>query len=138
MIGQRTVRPTAAEERDAYELATLRDADTCQRCRRNCGPIARDHRKGRGVGGLTIVANLQCLGLGCHTWKTEHPADALEDGWTVPGWADPETFPARRWVGTKRGTLRLAWVVYDNEGAWVEITEEEAARLRWGGQRDGR
>ena len=132
MIAQRAVRPTAAEEREAYELATIRDNDTCQRCRRNCGPTARDHRKGRGVGGLTIVANLQVLGLRCHTWKTEHPKDVIEAGWTVPGWADPEEYPAARWVPTKRGTLRLAWVLYDREGGWVEITEEEAAARREG------
>jgi len=132
MIGQRTARPTAAEERDAYEVATLRDADTCQRCRRDCGPTARDHRKGRGVGGLTIVANLQVLGLGCHTWKTEHPKDALEAGWTVPGWAEPEEYPAARWVPTKRNTLELVPVLYRNDGTWDRITEEEAARRRRG------
>ncbi len=129
MIGPKARPPSAAEEADAYEVATNRDANTCQRCRRNCGPIARDHRKNRGQeGGWTIPSNLQCLGLGCHIWKTEHPEQAVADGWAVPGYrmAVPREWPAARWVRTERGTLRRAWVLYDDEGGWQEITETEA------------
>ena len=138
MIGPKVAVPSKAAERDAYELVTLRDADTCQRCRRNCGwgVTSRHHRKNRSVGGRTEVANLTVLGgtgtTGCHGWVTEHPRDALEAGWTVPGWADPEEFPAARWVPTMRGTLRPAWVLYDREGGWVEISEEEATARREG------
>lgn len=128
MIGQKVAKPTSAQEADAYELATLRDSNTCQRCRRNCGPIARDHRKNRGQGGWTIPSNLQCLGLGCHTWKTEHPEDAVVEGWAVPGFpmAVPREWPARRWLATEHGMLRLAWVLYDDAGLWEEIDEAEA------------
>lgn len=129
MRGQKAVKPTPAEERDAYELATVRDRDTCQRCLRYCGPIARDHRKNRGQGGLTVPSNLQCLGLGCHTWKTEHPAQAVADGWAVPGYpmADPAEWPAFRWLPAGRpATYRRAWVLYDDAGGWVEVAEEEA------------
>lgn len=120
--------PTAAEEADAYEVATNRDGNTCQRCLRDCGPIARDHRKNRGQGGWTVPSDLQCLGLGCHTWKTEHPEEAVAEGWAVPGWprADWREWPARRWLKTERGTLRKSWVLYDDEGGWLEISETEA------------
>lgn len=131
MIGPKIATPTAAEERDAYELATLRDADTCQRCRRDCGPIARDHRQNRRRGN-TRVSNLQCLGLRCHQWKTEHPSEATFGGWAVPSWADPAEWPARRWVTTPRNTLALAWVLYDDAGGWSEITDGHATRLREG------
>src|SRR5690606_40618483 len=119
-IGPKTVKPTPREEREAYELATLRDRDTCQRCRRNCGQgfTSRDHRKGRGVGGLTVVSNLRVLGgtgtLGCHGWKTANPAAALEEGWAVPGYATPAEWPARRWLRGEHGIVRLAWVLYDD------------------------
>lgn len=126
MIGPKVKPPTKAEERDAYEVTTYRDVDTCQRCRRDCGPTARDHRRNRSQGGWTVPSNLQVLGLTCHLWKSEHPAAAVADGWGVPGWADWAEWPARRWVRTEQDLLRLAWVIYDNEGGWAEITEAEA------------
>jgi hypothetical protein len=124
-------KPTPADEADAYELATLRDGDTCQRCLRNCGwgVTSRDHRKDRSVGGLTVVSNLQVLGgtgtTGCHGWKSAHPAEAVAEGWAVPGYADPAEWPARRWMRTVAGR-RLAWVLYSDDGGVTEITEEEA------------
>lgn len=132
MILPKTPKPSKADERDAYELATLRDDNTCQRCRRNCGPVARDHRQNRQPGN-TILVNLQCLGLQCHIWKTEHPKEALAEGWAVPSWADPHEWPARRWLKSSLGTLRLGWVLYrdtpDADGRlWDEITVEEAVR----------
>jgi hypothetical protein len=128
-------KPTRAQEADAYELVTLRDRDTCQRCRRQCGPSNRDHRKGRGVGGHTVVSNLQILGgsgtTGCHGWKTANPAAAVAEGWSVPGYADPAEWPARRWRRIEHGVLELCWVLYmdgpDADGAlWVRITDDEA------------
>ena len=132
-------KPTPAQEREAYELATLRDRDTCQRCRRNCGwgVTSRDHRKGRGVGGLTTVVNLQVLGgtgtTGCHGWKSSHPAEAVAEGWSVPSWADPAEWPARRWLSSGNGLLRLAWVLYTADGRWEELSDEGAARRMSGG-----
>lgn len=125
MITPKLAKPTKADEADAYELATLRDHDTCQRCRRDCGPSARDHRQNRRAGN-TRSSNLQCLGLACHIWKTEHPRLALEEGWAVPSWGDPAEWPARRWIRTELGTQRLSWVLYDDLGYWVEISEGDA------------
>lgn len=126
-------KPTKAQEADAYELATLRDNDTCQRCRGACGPSNRDHRKGRGVGGRTVVSNLQVLGgsgtTGCHGWKTTHPAAALAEGWSVPGWADPATYPAARWF--RDG---LGWCLYADDGGISRITADEARRRMEGGK----
>jgi len=115
------------------------DGNMCQRCRRpSCQPIARDHRKNRSQGGLTVVENLQLLGLPCHEWKTEHPAEANEEGWGVPGWAEPADYPARRWIRGIGGVLRPAWVLYEAAADWgdgpgyVEITDAEAAERRAG------
>jgi len=126
MIGPKLTLPTPREEREAYELVTLRDADTCQRCRRNCGPVARDHRRNRSQGGWTVVSNLQCLGLGCHTWKTEHPQDANDEGWGCPSWVHWREWPARRWVADGAGGLDLVWVLYRDDSLWDVLTDEEA------------
>lgn len=137
MITPKQPKPSARAEQEAYELVALRDQDLCQRCRRDCGPIARDHRRNRSQQGLTVVENLQCLGLTCHDWKTAHPDEANRTGWGVPGWADPAEFPAKRWLLTGVGTLRLGWVLYLPVDAWPtawrpedtyrEITDVEAA-----------
>lgn len=130
-----TPRPSKADEADAYEIVTLRDAGTCQRCRRNCGPFNRDHRQNRRPGN-TRASNLQGLGgsgtTGCHGWKTTHPQEANEQGWGCPSWADPAEWPARRWVAGGY-VLRLAWVLYDDEGGWREISDAEAELRMKGG-----
>lgn len=130
-ITQRLPKQTKREEEIAYEIVTLRDKNVCQKCKRNCGPIARDHRQNR-QGNNTVPSNLQCLGLECHLWKTEHPADAIAEGWAVPRWADPLVWPARRWVPTGMGTVAAAWVVYDNAGGWHRISDDDAARRMTG------
>jgi len=125
-------QPSKADEADAYELVTLRDGDRCQRCLRNCGwgVTSRDHRKDRSLGGLTVVSNLQVLGgtgtTGCHGWKSAHPAEAIAEGWAVPGYADPAEWPARRRVRGQYGIYIDIWVLYDDGGGVREITEEEA------------
>jgi hypothetical protein len=127
MIAPKTQKPSKADEHDAYELVTLRDMNSCQRCGRDCGPIARDHRQNRQSGN-TIVSNLQLLGLGCHQWKTEHPRAAIAEGWAVPSWADPREWPARRWFTGDYGIKTLGWVLYRDNGDVLEITESEAVR----------
>lgn len=123
MVWQKTRKPTPAEERRAYELVELRDV-SCVKCLR--GDIQRDHRKNRSQGGLTITSNVHLLCVDCHAWKTEHPVEASADGLAVPGWAVCAEFPARRWIPTAHGTLRRAWVLYDDEGGWTEISHMEA------------
>lgn len=134
VIGPKVPAPTPAEERRAYDIATERDDFTCQRCLGWCGAPQRDHRKNRSQGGLTLASNLQLLGLTCHSWKGENPSKALEDGWAVPAWGDPAAWPARRWVRQENGTVRAAWVLYDDDGGWAEISATEARRRMEGGE----
>jgi hypothetical protein len=124
VIKPKVPKPSNADETDAYELCTLRDLNVCQRCRRACGPIARDHRVNRSQGGETVVSNLQLLGLGCHSWATEHPQSAIAEGYAAPGYAEPSEWPARRWLPSPFG-LRLAWVLYSDDGGITEIQEIE-------------
>ncbi len=128
MIAPKVAKPTPADERRAYATVTRRDNNTCQRCLRDCGPIARDHRKNRSQGGRTTPANLQLLGLGCHTWKGANGREANRTGWGVPGSADPTVWPARRWEAGNVGTVHQIWVLYDARGGFHEISEGEALR----------
>ncbi|MBG9885167.1 hypothetical protein ABE10_00910, partial [Bacillus toyonensis] len=61
---------------------------------------------------------------GCHKWATEHPAEAVRDGFAVPRWARPELWPAWR--------IDAGWVLYDDEGGWKQITESTAHLLMEG------
>lgn len=124
-------KPSPAQERAAYALVTERDEDRCRRCHRG-GGTQRDHRKNRSQGGRTIASNLHLLCPACHLWKTDHPVEAARDGWGVPGWADPLEFPAPRWLRTELGTLRQAWVLYDDNASWREISAEQARRQMGG------
>lgn len=139
MIRQRIPAQTPAEEKRAYQIATERDEDRCQRCLRNCGGSQRHHRQPRD-GRNTLPSNLIVLGSGCHQHATDHPAQALIDGWSVPRHTTltPAEWPARRWLMTSYNTRRLAWVLLlnepDNGRWWIEITEVEAAyRMKKGG-----
>lgn len=131
MIAQRRTKLTAAQERRAYSIATARDSidgvEVCQRCLRGCGAVHRDHRQNRDAFN-TVPSNLQLLGAGCHKWKTENPSDAILDGWAVPRHTTltPAEWPARRQLRTRFGTVRTAWVLYDDEGGFIEIDEREA------------
>jgi hypothetical protein len=137
VIGPKVPAPTAAEERRAYAIVTERDSELCQRCLRARGDN-RDHRLNRSQGGLTAPSNLQLLcgsgTTGCHGWRTENLRAALEDGWRVPAGQDPREWPARRWLRTEHATLRGAWVLYDDEGGWREISAAEARRRMEGGE----
>jgi len=128
MIAPKTPRPTPAEERAAYETVTQRDQGRCVRCGAY-GPVERDHRQNRNAFN-TVVSNLQLLGgpfgCGCHKWKTEHPAAALEEGFACPSYAHPSFWPAYR--------FGVGWVIYydqaDSNGDWWdEITETTADLL---------
>lgn len=130
-VRQRLPKLSAREEKAAYEAVTKRDYGSCVKCGR-AGVVDRDHRQNRDAWNTT-VGNLQLLGAvfgcGCHKWKTENPADAVEQGFAVPRWADPLQWPAYR--------FDAGWVLYfdeaDSDGCWWEcITAEQAARIRLG------
>lgn len=134
MITQRPTKQTAADERKARALVTERDSGVCVKCGR-VHPIHGvnwDHRKNRSQGGRWEASNGQLLcgsgTTGCHGWVTSHPKEALAEGWTVPGWADPRVWPARRWAADSWGIRRAVWVLYDNHGGFTVISDEDAAR----------
>lgn len=128
MIAPKTPKPSATDEKAAYDLATERDKERCVRC--GAYGIQRDHRQNRQSGN-TVITNLQGLCPTCHLWKTEHPEAAIAEGFAVPRWARPEWWPAYRWG--------IGWVFYLTEADsfgrwWTEITESTATLLMTSGQ----
>jgi hypothetical protein len=121
MIVPKRPKLTKADMADAYELATLRDRDTCQMCHKP-GPIQRDHRQNRDQFN-TVVSNLQGLCLVDHKWKTEHPMEANATGWGCPRWAVPAEWPARRLIGGA-----WSWCLYSDDGGVRAITDDDAAQ----------
>lgn len=130
-LGLKRSKLTPKQEREAYEAVTARDLGQCQRCGFR-GPTDRDHRQNRDRFN-TVPSNLHLLGsskavggCGCHQWATEHPAEAIRDGFAVPRWANPAEWPAYRiWDG---------WVLYYDEPNergewWRSISEAEAREL---------
>lgn len=119
-------------DRLAYDTAMQRDAMTCQRCHRG-QPVTRHHRKNRSQGGKTTPANLLLLcgtgTTGCHGYVTDHPREAWREGVSVPSWARPEDWPHRRWIPDRYGVHRPVWVVYDNDGGWLQISELAALEI---------
>lgn len=105
MIGPKEPKPSPADEKHAYAKATERGGGSCARCGKY--GVQRDHRKNRSQGGLTVLSNLQLLCPTCHQWKTENPTAAVLEGFAVPGWARPETWPA--WH------IGIGWVLYLDE-----------------------
>jgi hypothetical protein len=116
VIGPKIPKLTLAQTRTAYADVTARDMGRCVRCGA-FGQVERDHRQNRDPWN-TVVSNLQLLGgpfgCGCHQWKTENPAVAVEEGFAVPRWARPVLWPAWR--------HDAGWVLYfdapDVEGEW--------------------
>lgn len=140
MIGpkyDRPKKPTPAEERVIYEGVTFRDGGVCVKCLRRhpIHGVNRDHRQGRGRGGITRPSDLQLLcgsgTTGCHGWKTNNPREATRQGYTVPSRIEPSDWPARRFFATGRGTQRLGWCLYSDDYQVTEISDDEA-RARMG------
>lgn len=134
MISPKASKQTRADEIAARELVNLRDGGVCVKCLRThpVFGVNFDHRKNRSQGGDWSPSNGQLLcgsgTTGCHGFVTSHPAEAIEEGWAVPGWADPLVWPARRWRKGWGGIVGLRWFLYDNQGGVHWITDEEAMR----------
>lgn len=74
------------EQRVPLVRELLGDGVPCERC---LSAVATDvHEiKSRARGGpITDRENLAALCRPCHSWVTEHPADAHAEGWLKHGW----------------------------------------------------
>ena len=104
------------------------------------------HRQYKSRGGTHAVSNLMALcggtgGLsggnhsGCH--GVAHSREGEDRGWSIRSGFDPLSWPARRWFTGDYGIRTLGWVLLDDAGHVLEITEDEAARRMKGMMPDG-
>lgn len=96
-------RRKAPQEKDAAwwtwatQMLAFRSGERCEHCGRDLnGRVERHHRMRRRDGGDRL-SNLLFLLPVCHTWITEHPAEAVANGWIVEanGTLDPAEVPVR-------------------------------------------
>lgn len=84
-------------ERDCKAGVEARSDGLCERCGRQGHTF--HHRKNRSAGGRWELANIVKLcGDGtqlCHGWVTTHPMLAMEEGFHIRSWDDPEGVPIR-------------------------------------------
>lgn len=76
------------DERVPIVIALLSERPTCQRC--HAAPSQDVHEiKSRARGGsITDINNLMCLCRPCHTWITQNPRLAVEQGFSKNSWDD--------------------------------------------------
>lgn len=77
-------------QQKARRIVKARSNGVCEICG---GSQATDmhHRRNRSQGGQWAPENLMHLCHPHHMHITTHPAQAREQGWSVPSWADPAT-----------------------------------------------
>lgn len=126
-VGQRPVKLTPKQEKDAYAAATERDKGRCQRCGSR-GVTHRDHRQNRDAYNTT-PANLQLLCPPCHDWKGANHVAAILGGFAVSRWSRPQVWPAWR--------IDVGWVQYfdtpDADGNWWQPISQATADLLMNG-----
>jgi len=102
-VARRRLAPrwTADDWAEANQILWGRANGCCERCGRPIGESAeRHHRQRREVGGDRL-ANLLLLHPACHQHITEHPDEAMTQGWIVStagpigGTPDPAEVPVR-------------------------------------------
>jgi hypothetical protein len=75
------------------------------------------HRKNRSQQGTWHASNGLDACSPCHAWIHANPHAALQNGWTVPSFADPAERPVLR---------RGVWVLLDNEGSFEPVEKRVA------------
>lgn len=68
-----------------------RDGDRCARCGGNGGGLHIHHRWMRSAGENESACNRVTLCAYCHRWVHYNPSQALEQGWLISRYSDPET-----------------------------------------------
>jgi len=75
-----------ATQRRALVQKLIEERPFCQRCKRaNSQDIHELKSRARG-GSITEIDNLVALCRPCHTWITEHPKEAAQQGWLKHSW----------------------------------------------------
>lgn len=103
-------RWTLSDWDEANAALVRRSGGRCEHCGAQLhGRVERHHRQRREVGGDRL-ANVVYLRPECHQWITEHPEEAMANGWIVSSFhPDPAGQAMRHGV--------LGWVTLDDDGS---------------------
>lgn len=77
-----------ATERRKIVAQLLGDFPLCQRCQKAFASDVHEIKSRARGGSITDLDNLAVLCRPCHTWITQNPKDALEQGWIKNSWDD--------------------------------------------------
>lgn len=108
-------RWTAEDWEAANPILLTRCQGRCDRCGQPLnGQVERHHRQPRVVGGDRL-SQILMLHPWCHRYITEHPAEAIANGWAVSRHhPDPAEVPVRLSAGGG-----LLWLLDDDGGKRV-------------------
>lgn len=95
-------------------LLEARAGGACERCGKECGPVARHHRKRRREGGDSL-ANLLFVGRECHTYIHAHPVESRKYGWIVSMSRNPLDVPVL-WRSKE-------WFYLDDDGCKLNLDD---------------
>jgi hypothetical protein len=116
LSGARPPKVDKGSQHTARRLVRERSGWLCEICSL---AVAREfhHRKNRSQGGGWSASNGMDLCANDHQFITEHPEQAVRNGWTVRSHEEPEQVPLLR-----RGVM----VRFDNEGGMSAVDEGAA------------
>lgn len=87
------MRPRSAKTEKIYRTkrrnlvrSLLSERPVCQRCNADRSHDVHEKKSRARGGSITDVENLVALCRPCHSWVTEHPKKAHEQGWLLWSW----------------------------------------------------
>jgi len=97
------------------EMVLERAGFYCEKCGKVGHNFALHHRKLKSQGGQDEVCNLIAVHHECHNMGSQaihmNPKESIANGWIVPSWADPASYPLILPDGTA--------VLLDNGGSYT-------------------
>ena len=79
-------REAIYRQRRPLVAALLAERPICERCGTNTSDDVHEVVSRAHGGSILDRRNLACLCRSCHTWLTEHPADAEREGFSAHSW----------------------------------------------------
>jgi 5-methylcytosine-specific restriction endonuclease McrA len=92
-MAQKPIKPRSAKMEKIYRTRRrnlvaklLAERPICQRCTNERSQDIHELKSRARGGSITDIENLVALCRNCHSWVTENPKKALEQGWLKSSW----------------------------------------------------
>lgn len=92
-MNKKPIKPRSAKMTQLYETKRrnlvrklLADRPVCQRCLSDRSQDIHELKSRSRGGSITELDNLVALCRPCHTWVTQNPKEAHEQGWLKQSW----------------------------------------------------